>query len=210
MAEKLNSVGEMVESAIKKSRRLKEGILKADWEKIVGKICEKCQPDYIKEGILYIRAEGNVYIHHLSLEKEKYIKLINEYFNENIIKDIEIRAGKLDENRDEYLVKAEDNPPKNIEPKEKSNLSKDITTLKSELNIPQGEEINFAILEKVAYLQKIAIEREEYLLTHGFKKCKVCGMLYEGEEDFCKVCIDNGSAKKYLKIHGYEINEEED
>ena len=195
MAEKLNNVSEMVDSAIKKSRRLKEGILKADWEKIVGKICEKCQPDYIKEGILYVRAESPVFIHHLTYEKNKYINIINEYFDEKLIKDIAVRTGKLDENRDEYLVKSSE-PEKKIEVKK---TSENVEDMKNKLNISKTEEINLGILEKVAYLQKIAIEREKYLLTHGFKKCKICGMLYEGEEDFCKVCLDNGNAKKYLK-----------
>lgn len=181
MAEKLSNVSEMIDVAIGKSRKLKEGILKSEWENIVGKICEKCQPDYIKDGILYIRAEGNVFIHHLSLEKGKYIEKINSYFKENIIKDIIIKTGKLDENREEYL--AHENK-KELEVENDSLLEK--------------EHQNFNILEKVAYLQKIAMEREEYLLSQGFKKCKVCGMLFEGEEDFCRVCLDNGSAKKYL------------
>ncbi|WP_294705759.1 DUF721 domain-containing protein [uncultured Fusobacterium sp.] len=184
MAEKLSNVSEMIDVAVGKSRRLKEGILKADWEKIVGKICEKCQPDYIKDGILYIKAEGNIFIHHLTLEKTNYINKINSYFKENVIKDIIIKTGKLDENREEYLnheVKKE---------KKEENTS-----------ILEKEQVNLNILEKIAYLQKIAIEREEYLLSQGFKKCKICGMLFEGEEEFCRVCLDNGNAKKYLKSH---------
>ena len=40
-------------------------------------------------------------------------------------------------------------------------------------------------------------------------------MLYEGEEEFCKVCIDNGKAKEYLKkigknIHSKEFEESEE
>lgn len=185
MAEKLSNVSEMIDVAIGKSRKLKEGILKSEWENIVGKICEKCQPDYIKDGILYIRAEGNVFIHHLSLEKGKYIEKINSYFKEEIIRDIVIKTGKLDENREEYLVHEEKKEPE----------------IENE-SILEKEHQNFNILEKVAYLQKIAMEREKYLLSQGFKKCKVCGMLFEGEEDFCRVCLDNGSAKKYLSSNG--------
>ena len=104
MTQKLNNISEMIDTAVGKSRRLKEGILKAEWEKIVGKICEKCQPDYIKDKILYIRAESTFFIHHLTLEKAKYIKTINNYFDEEVVKDIVIRTGKLDENREEYLA----------------------------------------------------------------------------------------------------------
>ena len=96
MTQKLNNISEMIDTAVGKSRRLKEGILKAEWEKIVGKICEKCQPDYIKDKILYIRAESTFFIHHLTLEKAKYIKTINNYFDEEVVKDIVIRTGKLE------------------------------------------------------------------------------------------------------------------
>lgn len=205
MTEKLNNVSEMIDTAIGKSRRLKEGILKADWEKIVGKICEKCQPDYIKEGILYVRVESPVFIHHFTFEKVKYIKLINDYFGEKVIKDIVVKTGKLDENRDEYLLKIE----KTDEIAEVVETLQKVEDMRNNLNIPEEENINLGILEKVAHLQKMAIEREKYLLSHGFKKCKVCGMLYEGEEEFCKVCLDNGSAKQYLKNRNLREEEEE-
>lgn len=193
MAEKLNSVSEMIETAVGKSRRLKEGILKAEWEKIVGKICEKCQPDYIKERILYIRAEGPLFIQHLTMEKDKYIEKINSYFDEEVVEDIVIKTGKLDENRDEYLNRESDkeevaNPESHIKKEE----------VLEELQSSDTQRRNLGIMEKIEYLRKIAMEREEYLLSHGYRKCKVCGMLYEGDEEFCKVCMDNGKAKDYL------------
>lgn len=193
MAEKLSSVSEMVDTAIGKSRRLKEGVLKADWEKIVGKICNECQPDYIQNGILYVRAESPVFIHHLNMKKDEYIKKVNSYFNDNIITDVVIRSGKLNENRDEYLNISKEEDNEEIEVPKKSETRKEIL---SSLNIPDTEDINLGIMEKVAYLQKIAIEREKYLLSHGYKKCKICGMLYEGEEEYCKVCIDSKKVKK--------------
>lgn len=192
MVQKLSNVSDMIDTAVGKSRRLKEGILKAEWEKIVGKICERCQPDYIKEKILYIRAESPIFIHHLTMEKSKYIEKINEYFEEVVVEDIVVKAGKLDENREEYLDREREEEVTN-----EQQLIKDeeLDKLKSS----DVEKRNLGIMEKIAYLRRIAMEREEYLLSHGYKKCKVCGMLYEGEEEFCKVCLDSGEAKKYLK-----------
>ena len=204
MAEKLSNVSEMIDTAVGKSRRLKEGILKAEWEKIVGKICEKCQPDYIKEGVLYIRAESPLFIHHLTLEKSKYIERINSYFDEEVVRDIVVRTGNLDENRDEYLNReSEDEGIENPEP----HIKKE--EVLEELQSSDIQRRNLGIMEKIAYLQKIAKEREEYLLSHGYKKCKVCGMLYEGEEAFCRVCIDNGKAKEYLRRLGKYIDNKE-
>lgn len=195
MTQRLSNVSEMIDTAVEKSRRLKEGILKAEWEKIVGKICERCQPDYIKEKVLYIRAESPIFIHHLTMEKNKYIKRINEYFEEVVVEDIVVKTGKLDENREEYLDRDSEEETIN-----QQQLIKDeeLDKLKSS----DVEKRNLGIMEKIAYLRKIAMEREEYLLSHGYKKCKVCGMLYEGEEEFCKVCIDSGEAKKYLRKNG--------
>ena len=205
MVQKLNNISEMIDTAVGKSRRLKEGILKAEWEKIVGKICKECQPDYIKEKVLYIRAESPIFIHHLTMEKNKYIEKINEYFEEIVVEDIVVKTGKLDENREEYLDREIEEKLPNDEQLIKG---EDFEQLKS-LDV---EKRNLGIMEKIEYLRKIAIERERYLLSHGYKKCRVCGMLYEGAEEFCKVCIDSGEAKKYLKrnsrVNSLEESEE--
>ncbi len=50
----LANVGMMIDSAIGKSRKLKEGILKARWQEISGKVFEKSSILYIKEKIIYI------------------------------------------------------------------------------------------------------------------------------------------------------------
>lgn len=204
MAEKLSNVSDMIDVAVKKSRRLKEGILKSEWSKIVGKICKECQPDFIKDGVLHIRVKSPVFVHHFTLEKNRYIKIINEYFDEDIIQDIVIKSGKLDEKREAYLAKVDTD--ENIPSTTDNNT--DVEN-KNDLSSLTGETLNNRILEKVTALSKMALERENYLLTHGFKKCKVCGMLYEGEELFCKVCIDNGDAKKYIKDNGLSDEEDE-
>lgn len=202
MEEKLNNVSDMIDVAIKKSRRLKEGVLKSEWGKIVGKICNECQPDYIKDKILYVRAESPIFIHHLTLEKSRYIKIVNSYFDEHIIDDIVIKSGKLDENREAYLAK-----PEKKEKKDEDIKNEEIEVVKNP-NIFATGDLNNRILDKITHLQKMAAQREKYLLKNGFKKCKSCGMLYEGEDAFCKVCIDNGSAKKFLKANKSHENEE--
>ena len=141
--------------------------------------------------------------------KKLNIKTINNYFDEEVVKDIVIRTGKLDENREEYLDKEE----KEEEKLEEQHIKKE--EVLENLNSSDTLKRNLGIMEKIEYLRKIAMEREEYLLSHGYRKCKVCGMLYEGEEEFCKVCIDNGKAKEYLKkigknIHSKEFEESEE
>lgn len=196
MAQDLNNVSEMIDTAIDKSMRLKEGVLKAEWEKIVGKICEKCQPEYIKDGVLYIRVESPVFIHHLTFEKNKYIEKVNKYFCKKVIKDIVVKTGKLSEIMNEYL----DREKEEVIIEKKAKLKED--EIAEELENVALDGNNIGIMQKITYLRELAIEREKYLLANGYKKCKVCGMLYEGEENFCRVCLDTGEAKKFLK--GYE------
>lgn len=176
MDEKLSNVGEMIDTAIDKSKRLKEGILKSDWEKIVGRLVNESQPEYIKDGVLTIVVESPLFVHHFTGKKEHYIKEINNYFGKNIINDINIRNGKLNKDRDVYLNKVEEQPEETQEEKEELELLEATAT---------------GIAKKIGKLQKMAEEREKYLLSKGCKKCKGCGVIFEPieNEDFCMVCI---------------------
>ena len=59
----IENIGRMIERAIEKSRRLKEGILKAQWKNIAGKLSEKSQVLYIKENVLYTAVENSSVLH---------------------------------------------------------------------------------------------------------------------------------------------------
>ena len=59
----IENIGRMIERAIEKSRKLKEGILKAQWKDITGKLSEKSQVLYIKENMLYIVVESSSVLH---------------------------------------------------------------------------------------------------------------------------------------------------
>lgn len=174
MDEKLNNVGEMIETAIDKSKRLKEGILRSDWEKIVGRLVNESQPEYIKDGVLTIVVESPLFVHHFTGKKEHYIKEINKYFGKNIVNDINIKNGKLNKDRDIYLNK-EKEQEEEVQKEELESLEVTATGIAKKLN----------------QLQKMAEEREKYLLSKGYIKCKGCGVIFEPveNEEFCMVCI---------------------
>lgn len=100
---KLSNVGEMINIAVDNSKSLKEGILKAEWLEIVGRVGNESQPEYIKDGVLTITVESPIFIHHFIGKKKEYIEKINQYFNRDLVQDIDIRSGTLDEKRSEYL-----------------------------------------------------------------------------------------------------------
>lgn len=175
MDEKLNNVGEMIDTAIDKSKKLKEGILKSEWEKIVGRLVNDSQPEYIKDGVLTIIVESPLFVHHFTGKKEHYIKEINKYFGKNIINDINIKNGKLNKDREIYLNKQEEKEEIKVEKEEIEPLTITAT----------------GIAKKISKLQEMAEERERYLLSKGYKKCKGCGVIFEPieNEEFCMVCI---------------------
>ena len=170
----IENIGKMIEMAIEKSRRLKEGILKAQWKKIAGKLSEKSQVLYIKEDILYIAVENSSVLHFMELNKKKYINKVNETLNVNIINNILFRVSKINENEiydDMYM--------------DNNNLSEEEVSEDKYSKIDLDE---MSIFQKIEHLKKSAERKEQRLLNAGYKKCPKCGAYFKGNEDICKIC----------------------
>ena len=191
----LFSVGASVEAAIGKSKKLKEGVLKSHWPKIVGRLSNDSQPEYIKDETLFITVQTSIFVHHFATNKNKYIDIVNAYFKAPVINNIVARIGTLSENRDEYLE-----PEEEVLPQEEKQEDKSEDELNSSV-IRDMDMSNEGIIKKLDYLRKIATEREKYLLSHGYKKCKSCGMIFESSEgeEFCKVCIEEKKDRKFRR-----------
>lgn len=209
----LFSVGATVEAAIGKSRQLKEGVLKAEWPKIVGRLANDSQPEYIKNRVLLITVETPVFLHYFTMNRKKYVDIVNDYFKSEVITDISIRTGVLNENRDEYM-NCEDEVEEIFfeKPQEESKISsddeQDISGDKNENYsvVKDGDMSASGIFKKIEYLKKIATEREKYLLSHGYKKCRSCGMIFQSDdqsEEFCKVCIEEKKDREFKRRGNY-------
>ncbi|MGL5089053.1 MAG: DUF721 domain-containing protein [Cetobacterium sp.] len=162
------NVSEAVESAILKSKKLKEGIIRGHWKNIVEKLSEKSEPLWIKEGILYVVVEDTIYLHHMSMNKNKYLKKVQETLKVDYVKDIRFKVSKVQkcdysEFKYEKIV---------IEKKEEF-----ISELKE-----------LSLEEKIYILKRKAKEREQALELKGYKKCGICGMMFLGEAEACKLC----------------------
>ncbi|MCQ8211894.1 DUF721 domain-containing protein [Cetobacterium somerae] len=173
------NVSEAVEEAIIKSRKLKEGIIRGHWRDIVEKLSKKSEPLWIKEGILYVLVEDSIYLHHMSMNKNKYLKKILEILKKDYVKDIRFKVSKV-QNCD-YIDFIERNP--NEDKKEEF-----ISELK-----------DLSLEEKIDILKKKAKERENALKLKGYKKCDICGMMFFGEGDSCKPCSLKNIADKILE-----------
>lgn len=162
----LMSVSDAIEEAVIKSRRLKEGIIKGCWREIVGKLSSESKPKTLKDGVLLVVVSDSIYLHHMSMNKNKYLKTINEILKNDYVEDIRFKISKIE--KFEYYVE------------------------KNEKNEPQEEFISeiskLSIEEKIEFLKKKSLKREEEMLKQGFKKCKRCGALYKGEGNYCMPC----------------------
>ena len=71
MSQQIHNTKNIVENALKNSRLLKQGIVKGNWEKIVGKdLGRKTYVSEIRNGVLIINTENPVMLHQLSFLKE--------------------------------------------------------------------------------------------------------------------------------------------
>ena len=105
----LANVGMMIDSAIGKSRKLKEGILKARWQEISGKLFEKSSILYIKEKTLYIAVENSAILHFMQMKKGEYIKKVNSIFNEKVIEDLSFFVSRVVVDRELYDMYMDNN-----------------------------------------------------------------------------------------------------
>lgn len=170
----LFSVSKAIKEAFSKSRKLREGLLKAYWYKVVDRLAERTIPLYIKDGTLFIGVEDSLYLHHMSMNKGRYILKIRELLKSDEVKDIrfkitEIKIVDYGDNSDIELEEIETDRQKNFNSKIE----------------------NLSLEEKIAYLKEISMEREKKLLEKGYKKCTLCGRLYLGAEDRCIICCAN-------------------
>lgn len=172
----IENIGRMIERAIEKSRRLKEGILKAQWKNIAGKLSEKSQVLYIKEDVLYTVVESSSVLHFMEMNKKKYIDKVNEILNANIINEMSFRISKIKEEEIYDNVYMDNN-----------NLSEEKDPEDKFLDIDFNE---MDIFQKIEHLKKSAEKKEQRLLDAGYKKCSECGTYFNGTENMCKICRD--------------------
>lgn len=219
MEEKLNNIGEMIGTAVDKSKKLKEGILKSEWEKIVGRLVNDSQPEYIKDGILTIVVKSPFFVHHFFGKKEEYIEKINKYFGKDVITDINVRSGEIDKERELYLNRenSEDETSKKEGLKSEQIKNKEQEKIEPEKKEDKSESFDMSeagIIKKLSQLREMAQERERYLLSQGYRKCVVCGVIFEPTEDneICKMCETakkDREMKKNKEIQEFEEFEED-
>ena len=106
MVKNLVDVSDLMEVAITKSRLLKEGILKSEWDKIVGELSKKSFVIFLKQGKLFVGVENSIWIQQMNFQKQSIIKKTNEFLGGNYVSEIIFKIGKKD-TKDYFLDEKE-------------------------------------------------------------------------------------------------------
>ena len=188
MAKNLVDVKDLMEVAITKSRLLKEGILKSEWDKIVGELSKKSFVIFLKQGKLFIGVENSIWIQQMNFQKQSIIKKINEFLGGHYVEEIVFKIGRKD-TKDYFLG----------EEKKENFIALDSITLTEEEYLEIEEELegikNDLIKKQTRVVLEKSYKRKKYLKLHGYKQCK-CNIYYSSKEPMCAICMN----KEVLKL----------
>ena len=183
--------------------------LRKNWELIAGDIiAEKSEPKnlYMRELTVYVH---DPVIHHsIVLYSSIIMKKINEFFQGNVVKKVEVRKINKNLRKNVLDFSQKEKSEKISEINEKKGKKVLFQKEEQELSFEEREKIreniekidkkyqNFAIrLKEIAENNR---KKEKYLLKNGFIECSECGKIfYPGEnEKICFNCYDRKESKK--------------
>lgn len=193
MNQGIHNVKDIVNDAMKSSRLLKQGLIKGNWEKIVGRdMGRKTYVGSIKERNLYVYTENPVLLHQLTFVKEDFLNKVNDFLGIPYVKNIYFKVKKR-EISDIFNEETEEDEfnPNDIK------LSKDYEEfIEEETEVIEDEFIK----NRIKKLMELSKKKEKYLLQEGNKKCRNCGIIYNGSEEFCINCYNELRKEKIGKI----------
>lgn len=152
----------------------------AKWKETVGpQIAASTRAEAVREGTLFICCKSSMWSSELSLHKTDIVKKLNAAIGKPIIKDIRFSARgfrkAVEEAPQEERAPAQDSIP--VDPEEAKAADEAASACESD---DLGARVRKAILTSKRL--------REAKLQDGFKTCKKCGELHNGEHDVCDPC----------------------
>lgn len=84
-------------SGLPVNNRVKEYGLWKSWDRMVGQnVSRHCQPDRLKDGILFLKVSSSVWMQQLQFMKSIIIVKVNGYMGDNSVRDVRFQIGKLE------------------------------------------------------------------------------------------------------------------
>ncbi|WP_319369805.1 DUF721 domain-containing protein [uncultured Ilyobacter sp.] len=186
----MTSVKEIIEEAVIKSKKLKEAMIRAKWKEIAEGLFFKSSPLYIREGVLYVMVESSVLLQHMYMNKNKYIKKINEMLKGDYISEIVLKVGKIP--IEEYFNGNLDRDSEKADEVEAALSSDEYKELQKSVENIENKQIK----DKVLSLKIQSLKREKSLRKIGYKYCSECGILHKNPKDLCTVCENKNHMRR--------------
>lgn len=194
MSQGIHNVKDIVGDALKSSRLLKQGIIKGNWEKIVGKdLGRKTYVAGVKDRVLYVNTENPVMLHQLSFMKGTMLEEVNKFLEMEYIKDIMFRVKKR-EVEDFFDEETEED---NFEPSQIKLNSSYKEFIEDETSVIEDSEIR----NRIKKIMELSKKKEKFLLDEGNKKCKNCGVIFSGSGKICINCYNEHRKNKIAEIY---------
>ena len=194
MSQGIHNVKDIVGDALKSSRLLKQGIIKGNWEQIVGKdLGRKTYVAGVKERVLYVNTENPVMLHQLSFVKGNMLEEVNKFLGIDYIKDIMFRVKKrgVEDFFDDEI------PEDKFEPNEIKLNSGYKNFIEEETSVIEDPEIR----NRIKKIMELSKKKEKFLLDEGNRKCENCGVIFSGSGKICINCYNEQRKKKIAEIY---------
>jgi hypothetical protein len=95
----VSSIKEVLDTLPVKGRVREYGLWKA-WDELVGQqVSRRCQPERVKDGILFLKVTSSVWMQQLQFMKSMIIEKVNGQMGEGAVRDIRFRIGRMDQER---------------------------------------------------------------------------------------------------------------
>lgn len=197
----IKSLSNVIQNEINKNINFKFNYIKSNWDKIIGdNLSLKTSPNFIKNGIIYITVANSAWLQELNFLRFKLIKNINEFISEEFIENAKFKVGIIKNETNMYEGKQNIDISKEIE--SISLNREDIRRIKENIKFIEDNDLKFKLYNIISK----NIKREKYLLNTTYKKCKNCGILYNGNGNICYLCKSDYREKFHKNIYYAILN----
>lgn len=150
------------------------------WDEVVGKqIANASQPEFVKDGRMFVTVKSSVWANELSLYKAEIIARLNKRIGRPVLKDIIMKVGSVKKRA--HVSKPSERPKPNLEGIELTQDELDMI----ESAVASSDE---AVAESTRKLLTTAKQIEKWKQIHGWTPCKKCGVLQNTASGVCPPC----------------------
>ncbi|MHB1455736.1 MAG: DUF721 domain-containing protein [Armatimonadota bacterium] len=162
--------------------KIKENTCLLVWDEVVGDhISSASQPDFVKDGILFVLTKSPVWANELSFYKNEIIQNLNRKVGGNVIREIIFKAGKISAKK---------------KPK-KSGAFSGLSIEDIDLNDDEMEFIRNTAssagegAQELMKLMETAAKLSKWRRLQGWLPCRKCGVLQNNSSGICGECADD-------------------